>query len=140
MNHTTSAEDILFQKSFEEFKVAPHDFDHAAHVRLTYIYLCLFPVEVATQRMKGSLLAFLEHLGVGSAKYHETVTRAWIMAVRHFMESSPRSTSSIEFISANPRLLDSKIMLKHYSAEALFSRAARASFVQPDKAAIPEHD
>ena len=140
MDHTTSAEDLLFQQSFEEFKVAPSDFDHAAHVRLAYIYLCRFPVEVATQRMRGSLLAFLDHLGVGSAKYHETVTTAWIMAVRHFMQSSPRSTSSTDFIGANPRLLDSKIMLEHYSAEVLFSRAARASFVQPDKAAIPEHD
>jgi len=139
MNHTTSAEDNLFERAFEEFKVAPSEFDHAAHVRLTYIYLCRFPVEVATQRMKGSLLGFLEHLGLASGKYHETITRAWIMAVRHFMESSPPSNSSMEFIGANPRLLDSKIMLKHYSAEVLFSQAARASFVQPDKAAIPEH-
>jgi hypothetical protein len=139
MNQNISAEDILFQQLFEEFKVAPSDFDHAAHVRLAYIYLCQFPVEAAAERMKGSLLGFLEHLGVGSAKYHETVTRAWIMAVRHFMESSPPSASSMEFIGGNPRLLDSKIMLKHYSAEVLFSRVARTSFVRPDKAAIPEH-
>lgn len=139
MNHTISAEDILFRQSFEGFKVAPSDFDHAAHVRLAYIYLCRFPVEVAAERMKGALLAFLDHLGVGSAKYHETITRAWIAAVRHFMESSPRSASSMEFIGLNPRLLDSKIMLTHYSAEVLFSQAARTSFVLPDKTPIPEH-
>lgn len=139
MKHTTSTEDLQFQQSFEEFKIAPADFDHAAHVRLAYIYLCNLPPEAAAKRMKGSLLAFLTHLGVGSSKFHETITRAWILAVRHFMEVSHPAASSLEFIGANPRLLDSKIMLKHYSAEVLFSQSARASFVPPDRAAIPEH-
>lgn len=34
--------------------------------------------------------------------------------------------------------LDSNIMLKHYSAEVLFSPKARQSFVQPNISPIPE--
>lgn len=139
MKHTTSRDDLLFQQSFETFKIAPAAFNHAAHVRLAYIYLCNLPLEVAADRMKGSLLAFLAHIGVGSSKFHETITRAWILAVRHFMEVSQPLASSLNFIEANPRLLDSKLMLKHYSAEVLFSESARLSYVQPDRAAIPEH-
>jgi len=139
MKHTASAEDALYRHSFETFKVPPSEFGHAAHVRLAYIHLCEASVEVAAERMKSSLLAFLEHFGIDKSKYHETMTWAWILAVRHFMEASPRSASSTEFIGVNGRLLDSRIMLKHYSAGLLFSHEARASFVSPDVAPIPEH-
>jgi hypothetical protein len=139
MKHTASIEDALYRHSFETFKVPPSEFGHAAHLRLAYIYLCEASTEVAAERMKSSLLAFLEHFRIDKSKYHETMTWAWIMAVRHFMEASPRSASSTEFIGFNERLLDSTIMLKHYSAGLLFSHEARASFVSPDVAPIPEH-
>jgi hypothetical protein len=51
------------------------------------------------------------------------------LAVAHFMASSTPCTSAAAFMEANPRLLDSKIMLTHYSVELLFSPAARRSFV-----------
>jgi hypothetical protein len=47
--------------------------------------------------------------------------------------------SADEFIERNPKLLDSGIMLSHYSCEVLFSSAARAAFVVPDVEPIPEH-
>lgn len=49
-----------------------------------------------------------------------------------------RAHEAAAFVAANPRLLDSRIMLEHYSAEVLFSPEARQSFVQPDVRAIPE--
>ena len=140
MKHHISDDDAAFRKAFEMFAVAPGDFDHAAHVRLAYIYLCEGTTEQAAESMKSALLAFLNHLGVGTSKYHQTITRAWIMAVRHFMEMSAPCASAQTFIERNPQLLDSRIMLSHYSAEVLFSPRARADFVQPDVQAIPDHD
>jgi hypothetical protein len=61
--------------------------------------------------MKSALLAFLEYHGIDPSKYHETMTRAWIDAVRHFMETTPRTESFDEFIEKNPSMLDSKIMM-----------------------------
>ncbi len=87
--------------------------------------------------MRESLVAFLGHHGIDAAKYHETITRAWILAVRHFMDRTPHSDSADAFIDANPVLLDSKIMLTHYSAEVLFSAEARARFIEPDLQQIP---
>ncbi len=139
MPHQTSAGDQVFRSEFETFEIPPDQFGHAAHVRLAYVYLCEHSVEAAAEKMKASLLAFLDHLGVEQAKYHETVTRAWILAVNHFMAQSEPCTSSAEFVSRNPRLLDSRIMLTHYSAEVLFSPTARRLFVAPDIQAIPEH-
>lgn len=137
MSHVPSDADHQFRLAFESCRFEPEDFDHAAHVRLAYVYLCDHPVDLAVVRMKRSLLAFLAHLGVGESKYHETVTRAWVLAVKHFMSKSASCNSAADFMSANPQLLDSRIMLTHYSAEVLFSTAARETFVEPNVQAIP---
>lgn len=137
MRHRLSAEDETFVRAFEACRVEPSAFDHRAHVRLAYCYLCLGPPEGATARMKESLRAFLGHMGAGEGKFHETITRAWILAVAHFMDQTSPCGSAEEFIAANPPLLDPQIMLTHYSAEVLFSPSARQSFVPPDLQAIP---
>jgi len=132
--------DLEFARAFEAGEVGADDFDHRVHVRLAYVYLCDGTSDQAHERMKASLLGFLRRLGADEAKYHETMTRAWILAVRHFMESCDSGCRSAdEFIARNPSLLDSKIMLSHYSCELLFSTAARATFVEPDFEPIPEH-
>lgn len=137
MQHGISQQDQSFRQSFEDLEVAADDFDHRAHVRLAYIYLCELSVDDAHQAMKSSLLAFLAHLGVEEGKYHETITRAWIKAVRYFMDKTEPCKSADEFIDRNPVLLDTRIMLTHYSAEVLFSPEARARFVEPDVQPIP---
>lgn len=139
MDHSISAEDQDFRQAFESLHVAAEDFNHRAHVRLAYIYLCEMPVDAAHESMKKALLAFLDHLGAERTKYHETITRAWIKAVRHFMASTDACDSADGFIDRNPKLLDTKIMLSHYSAEVLFSPTARSRFVPPDIETIPEH-
>ena len=139
MNHSISADDLVFRRDFEACKIDPDKFDHAAHVRLAYIYLCEHSIEAAAEKMKQSLLAFLAHLGVDQGKYHETITRAWIMATHHFMTRTKICNSAAEFIGSNSELLDTKIMLTHYSAEVLFSPKAREAFVEPDVQGIPRH-
>jgi len=84
-----------------------------------------------------ALLTFLAHNDIPRSKFHETLTRAWVLAVRHFMNKGP-STSADDFIAQHPELLDSKIMLTHYSASVLFSQDARAAFVEPDLDPIPK--
>ena len=140
MNHGLSEDDLRFRADFESGRIAPAQFDHRGHVRLAYGYLVEDDDEVALERMRAALLAFLARHGIEVSKYHETITRAWILAVRHFMARSPAMDSADAFIARNPILLDSKIMLTHYSAELLFSPEARARFVDPDLDPIPRHD
>jgi hypothetical protein len=140
MKHGLSSDDHAFKSRFEACEVLPADFDHRAHVRLAYVYLCEADTESAYQRMRDALHGFLRCNDIDQSKYHETLTRAWIMAVRHFMVKSSGSASADAFIANNPQLLDSKIMLTHYSAEVLFSPPARADFVEPDKDPIPRHE
>jgi hypothetical protein len=137
MSHTTSADDRAFRSRFEAGAVSPDEFDHRAHVRLAYVYLTELETDAAYDRMRDALHAFLAQNGVDPGKYHDTLTRAWVMAVRHFMRGTGRSTSADAFIEQNPMLLDTKIMLTHYSVGLLFSDEARAGFVEPDLDPIP---
>lgn len=139
MAHRCSAADGAFARAFRAFEVSPDDFDHRAHVRLAYVLICEHGAAGAHSAMRDALQGFLAHLGAPADKYHETITAAWIKAVRHFMEKTPACGSADAFIAANPVLLDSKIMLGHYSAELLFSDAARAAWVEPDVDPIPEY-
>jgi hypothetical protein len=135
-----SEDDRRFVADFEAGAIAPADFNHRAHVRLAYCYLAGSDDETAVRRMRDALLAFLRHHGIDAAKYHETMTRAWILAVRHFMALSPAAASADAFIDANPILLDSRIMTTHYSTGLLLSPEARAAFVEPDVQPIPRHE
>jgi hypothetical protein len=139
MKHELSPGDREFRAAFEAGALAPAGFSHRAHVRLAYVYLAGGDDVAASERMRAALVAFLAHHGIPAAKYHETLTRAWILAVHHFMHRSPETASADEFIERNPLLLDTKIMLTHYSAGLLFSDAARAEFVEPDLDPIPRH-
>ena len=141
--HLLSEADRAFRASFEANKIAPGAFHHRGHLRLAYIYLAEpgpgADTESAHARMRNALLGFLQHNGVDAAKYHETLTRSWILAVRHFMVNTVNASSADDFIDQNPRMLDAKIMLTHYSAATLFSDEARARFVEPDLDPIPHH-
>lgn len=138
MSHEISEDDRRFVSRFESFAVAPEDFDHRAHLRLAYCYLAGNDAASACRMMGQALRDFLAHHGVDQGKYHETLTRAWIKAVRHFMDNAPVTESADCFIDAHPELLDPAIMLTHYSAELLFSDEARRRFVAPDLEPIPE--
>jgi hypothetical protein len=140
MKHLSSVEDQDFLREFEACKIPLAQFNQRAHIRLAYVYLSGHDADTAYKLMRSALLSFLEYHGVDISKYHETITRAWINAVRHFMEKTPSAESADDFIEKNPIMLDSKIMLTHYSAEVLFSDEARAKFVEPNLEPIPRYD
>ena len=139
LKHFLSDSDLEFRAAFEAGAFAPADFSHRAHVRLAYVYLAESDVGLALERMRAALLRFLCHHDIPASKYHATLTRAWILAVDHFMHHAPAASSADDFIDRNPVLLDSRIMLTHYSADLLFSDEARAQFVEPNLDPIPRH-
>jgi hypothetical protein len=141
MRHATSAQDWEFKRQVESLEFPVPDFDHEAHLRLVYTYLVDHDVAESVQLMRKALTGLLKKAGVEpSEKYHETLTEAWVRAVRHFMAETESCESTLDFIGTNRRLLDSRIMMTHYSAELLFSDQARTSFVAPDLEPIPTHE
>ncbi len=138
--HALSPDDHQFRAEFEAGTFPPYRFDHRAHLRLSYAYLVDHDTETAHVRLRAALLNYLEHQGIDQSKFHETMTRAWVGAVRHFMEESVPAASADAFIDANPALLDSGILLTHYSRNQLFSPEARRQLVEPDLDPIPRHE
>jgi hypothetical protein len=140
MKYSISKDDLTFKDQVESCQFPVADFDHRAHIRLAYIYLSGNSTGRSVQLMRDALLQLLKHAGIDpSQKYHETLTEAWILAVHHFMKSTNSAESADEFIDKNKEMLDSKIMMTHYSADVLFSDAARKAFVEPDLDPIPGH-
>ncbi|MEJ8569380.1 hypothetical protein [Elongatibacter sediminis] len=140
MRHAVTKEDQAFKHQVEACEYPVAEFDHRAHLRLAYVYLCAHGTDRAIRRMRDTILGLLRQAGVDpEGKYHQTMTEAWILAVHHFMNKTKCSESADDFISQNPMMLDSKIMLTHYSAELLFSEEARRSFVEPNLDPIPRH-
>src|SRR5512133_916241 len=110
LEKTLSPDDSRFLRSFEACELTPATFRHREHLRLAYLYLTLYPFETALQTMRSRLQTFLAHLGAPPTAYHETMTRAWLLAVDHFMHRSGESTSSEDFLATSPALLDKDLL------------------------------
>jgi hypothetical protein len=136
MLHRPSDEDFTFLDDFEAGKVSPTGFGHAEHLRVAYCLLSSCDFETAQRRMRIALLSFLQCTGRDCSAYHETLTRAWLMAVRHFMAQCS-SNSAAEFVRRCPDLMDRHIIERHYSRERLQSEDARLRFLEPDLERIP---
>ena len=68
----------------ETLDVSPEEFDHAAHVKMAWLYLREAPAETAEARFIATLRRITRHFGMPE-RYHETITRAfWLLiAERH---------------------------------------------------------
>ena len=131
------ASDREFLAAFESCSLRPAEFRHRDHLRLAYIYLTLHELDAALSVMRTGLHRFLAHVGAPPSKYHETVTRAWLLAVEHFMREAAPTASFEEFAAAAPRLFAHDAMETHYTPELLWSDIARQRFVEPDLQPIP---
>jgi hypothetical protein len=135
--HGVSPTDCALKAAVENGSLPPSEFGHRAHVALAYAYLAQGGLDPALKNMRRGLRAYLQHHGIDAAKFHETLTRAWVLAVWHFMQRTGDTHSADDLIERNPALRDSSSMLTHYSAELLFSTEARQRFVEPDLEPIP---
>ncbi|MEP4485506.1 MAG: hypothetical protein ABJ013_07760 [Halioglobus sp.] len=140
MKFLLSEADREFKNRVESCNFPVAEFDHKAHIRLAYVYLAENSTVETVHLVRDTLTALLRHAGVDpSQKYHETLTEAWVLAVSHFMRNTDDSQSADDFIKKNTAMLDSKIMMTHYSPEILFSDEARKAFVEPNLDPIPRH-
>ena len=140
MKHKTSASDIEYLHAFIELKVCADEFHHKEHIRLAYVLLSQHDLDVAYTRLKTYLLGFLARHEVPASKFHETMTRAWLLAVKHFMQLSEPSSDFEDFIRRNDILSNKEIIFSHYSRDLISSDEARNSFVQPDLDPIPTYE
>jgi hypothetical protein len=124
--------DLEFLRAFERCEISNESFHHKDHIRLAWTYLKLCgPVE-APARMSAAIRNFAAHHGA-TAKYHETVTVAWM----HLVAQASHCAAFEEVIAEFPQFFDKAYLAEFYSKETLQSESARMSFVAPDKKPLP---
>lgn len=121
--------DREFIAAFENCTLPSAEFPHRAHVRLAWLYLREGSLLDALRRFVDGLKRYAGSLGA-SAKYHETVTWAYMFLIHERMARSAAETFD-EFATANPDLFNG-ILERYYRRETLASDLARRTFVMPD--------
>ena len=122
--------DREFLDAFEAGRLG--QFTHRDHVRMAFAYARDGGSDHAVAKAREGIA----RLAAGSPKYHETLTVAWARAVAHMAGESSAETFDA-FLSDFPQLERRDLLDAHYSRELLFSDAARAAFVEPDRRPLP---
>lgn len=110
-------------------------FGHREHLELAWTYLGLYDADAARDRLS-SAIRHVAALHGAPDHYHETITQSWLHLVAVHRRGST-ATSFDEFIAGNEGLLDKQLLTRHYSAERLWSEAARTQWAEPDLRPLP---
>ena len=124
--------DAELVERFEALQIPPRDFRHREHVRLAFAMLAGRELAEAALRFKRALLRFAAAIGA-EARYHETLTWAYLGLVQERAHASPYA-SSLEFVERNPDLLDHRggALARYYDIDAITAcPIARRVFVLP---------
>ena len=94
--YQTDAEIEHVVRSFETCETDKDGFKHRDHVIVAIWYVETLGREAALERMRSSLMRFLDHHGVDSKKYSEEVTVFWIDRVAQKLNELGREVSLVE--------------------------------------------
>ncbi|WDE10582.1 hypothetical protein [Thalassomonas haliotis] len=147
-----SLSDQEFMSLFKNLSLPAEYFDHKGHLRLAWLYLQRYPLELSIIKVAQGIKAYAGSLGAAD-KYHCTITRALVCIVaQRLSKVSPvqdtrkpaeaklltaglaHKISWQQFISQNQDLLVDAfgVLQQYYSKQLLVSEKARKQFVQPD--------
>ena len=133
-------DDVLLQR-FQGADLSVDEWHHREHVRLAYLHLLRWPYAEALERMSSGLKALNAAQKVPETVergYHETLTQGWMQLVHCTLcEYGPAETSEA-FLEQHSHLQARRAMLFFYSRPRLMSSEAKARFIQPDLAPLPE--
>lgn len=135
-------DDDQLWRAFETQAISLAEWTHNVHLRTAYLFTQRFSIDEAHLRMRAGIIR-LNHvhglIETSARGYFDTLTRAWLLLVA----DASRRTSPInseDLLGRCPALLDRSLPLQHYSRDLLKTVRARAMFVEPDLAPLPEAD
>jgi hypothetical protein len=132
--------DDAFLDAFERCELSREAWTHAAHVRMAWLYLRRKPLAQVVPTVRERIGRLNRALGTPPDAYHETITVAYLRVIDARMAREPGVDTFAEFSARNPDLLDRPLaaLLVHYRKETLLGLEARAGFVEPDLAPLPD--
>lgn len=132
--------DDEFLRQFETCVFPLDQWHHRAHVKVAYLYVVRFGLDVAAQKLRDGIRAYnaankIQDTPTGG--YHETMTQAWLRIIHTtIQEYGPRETAD-DFFDFHPQLSQKKILRLFYSVEVFMSPRAKQEFVEPDLTHLP---
>ena len=133
---TAHLTDESFVEELESCRLPTAQFHHADHIRLAWIFLGRMSEAEATRRIEQAIRRYADYNGIGQ-KYHQTITRAWMMLVAAARRVTPHAVCFNEFAELHPELLAVKNLHNYYSPERLASPEARSGWTEPDLQPLP---
>jgi hypothetical protein len=133
-------DDALLQ-AFESGSYPFEQWNHRAHVRVAYLYLCRLGPEAALERMRAGIRAYNARHNVQDGPesgYHETITQAFLRLIHQAIRNGAPSAGSQQFCEANAPLLDRRVLLKYYTKGRIMDAEAKVRFVEPDIAPLDD--
>lgn len=136
MIYTNDEEVNSLVRAFEERTLPKADWTHAAHLTVGLYYCFHHPFGTAKNLMSDGICWLNDAHGTAntdSSGYHETLTVFWLRMIEAFL--AVRGTQKSLAALANGLIEsagDTRLPLKHYSRELLFSTAARQKYVESD--------
>ena len=83
-------------RGFETCETDKSAFKHREHLVVGVVYLQTLDTKAAVERMRTSLLRFVDHHGVPREKYNEEVTVYWIELIRKRLTELPPNASLVD--------------------------------------------
>jgi len=124
--------DEEFERQFANCTLNELIFSHEAHLRLGWIYLQKYGLDMAISNICDQLQNYVKAVGQED-KYNKTLTIAAVKAVYHFMQKS-QATNFKDFIRECSRLKYNfrELMGTHYKLDIYNSAKAKKEFIEPD--------
>jgi hypothetical protein len=133
--------DEIFLQAFTACTLTHAEWNHRAHVKLGYLYLCRHPLEEAVARVRAGIQALNAAHGTPEGPdrgYHETVTQAWLRIIHCTLSEYGPAETADRFFEQQPQLSQKQTLRLFYSRERLMSAQAKREFVEPDLAPLPQ--
>ena len=122
--------DDEFLAELEGCRLPPAQFDHAAHLRLGYLYLRHAAFADAAARACRTIRLYAAAIG-SPGRYHETLTIGFMALIAERLRRGGDGGGWAGFRAHNPELLSKDALLAYYPRAVLESAEARAAFVLP---------
>ncbi len=104
MNDTDGMNDAEFLMAFEQHALSAAEFDHRAHLRMTWLYLRRYGDSEGAERIRTGLARFAAAHGA-PGKYQESLTDDWIARVAAALLREGESHDFPSFLERNRELV-----------------------------------
>jgi hypothetical protein len=131
------AEVAALVTAFEDATIPATEFTHVAHIAVALSYLNRLPPDKALERMRVKIRDFAAHHGV-TGLYHETLTMFWMKLLDHVGANYDVDLPLHQRINSIVARWGTRAPVDaHYTREVIASKAARESWIPPDRLPLP---